>query len=96
MCWFAGDDSLHSTSAFVLRAGILLMVLWLALPDIEKLPWWAGLLVIGSATSAWYFSGRFKIILPMAIGAMIALLLLRPRKKSPVGAVREKRKPAQR
>ena len=77
------ESQWHDTLAIGLRTGILLGVIWLALPDVQKLPWWAGLAVLVGAVAAWYLRGRFWIILPLAVVALLALLLLlRPRKRS--------------
>ena len=87
-CGVAGEIFLdhasqwHATTEIGIRTGILLSVIWLALPDVLKLPWWAGFAVLGGTVAAWYLAGRFKFILPLALGAFLMLLLLRPRSRS--------------
>ena len=79
--WFLAEGPSQATAGIVLRAGILLSVLWLAWPELRKLPLWLMLSIVGGIVAIWYLSGRSRWVLPFALGAIVMLAILRPRKR---------------
>jgi xanthine/uracil permease len=66
-------------SLVLMRAGGMLLVLWLAIPDLQRVPkaWWLGILLIG-AVIVW--QGRAALyMLPILIVFLVVINILRPR-----------------
>ena len=60
-----------------------------SLPDIQRLPWWVMVCVLGAAAAVIFLARNLRYLVP-AVTAVIALLVfLRPR--SPPGRVRSRR-----
>jgi hypothetical protein len=87
--WFASEGPLQTTSSICLRAGILLTVIWIALPDLRKLPVWLMVSLLAGVVATWYLMGRYKAVIPFALGAIAMLALLRPRSRMSSGRRRK-------
>ena len=61
-----------------LRLGIVLAALWLAWPQVTRLPAWLGLAVLGIALGAVFLARRWPVLLAVA-GALLLAALIRPR-----------------
>jgi hypothetical protein len=76
---FHGDqqDSLVGLGGLLLRVGMLLALIWLAWPDLAKIPFWiVGAMLAASIVMVWL--GGWKALL-LAIPAVLAFWLFVPR-----------------
>jgi hypothetical protein len=81
--WVAPDSTFHALGASSLRLAILLGVVWLAAPDIQRLPPWTGLAIVGVVV-ALYFAARYiRYVLWFVAVFAIGALILRPRRRPP-------------
>ena len=78
--WLVADGPAHATAGVLFRAGTLLAVLWIAWPDLKKLPVWLMLSLLGGVVAVSYLGSR-KIVIPFVLGAIVMLALLRPRRR---------------
>jgi hypothetical protein len=65
-------------SGMTLRLGIVLGALWLAWPQLARLPAWLALVVLG-VTAAAVFLARQKMTLLVVAAALLVAALIRPR-----------------
>lgn len=71
-----------------LKVGLVMASLWLALPMVSRRGNWGQVswaTVIGFMSVALILTGKrvdFRIVLPMLVGAAIAIMVLRPKSKS--------------
>jgi len=73
------DSSPHHLAEPALRFALLLAVVWLAAPDIQRLPPWAGLVVLGVVVGVFLLAKYIKYLIPtLGVLAFLALIL-RPR-----------------
>ncbi len=87
--WFAPEGTWQATAGVCFRAGILLTVIWIALPDLRKLPVWLMVSLLAGVVVTWYLMGRYKAVIPFALGAIVMLALLRPRSRMSSGRRRK-------
>jgi len=74
----AGDESTPMMAACY-RMAIVLSLMWLAYPELERMPWWIWVIVPGVlVVLAW----RPRLI-PIAVPILILIGILRPRKAKP-------------
>ncbi|MEE2705902.1 MAG: hypothetical protein VX988_02560 [Planctomycetota bacterium] len=78
--YFWDADNNKNIALVLSRAGGMLVVLWLAVPDLQRIPkaWWVGILMLG-AVVVW--QGRAALyLLPFLIVFLIIFNVLRPRR----------------
>lgn len=73
--WVTSPGGGHQTSGVLVRVALVLGALWLALPELERIPR-VGLTAVLVATVVLALQPRLFLL---ALGAIVALALLRPR-----------------
>jgi hypothetical protein len=75
--WSSSSDAQLWTSAF-LRIGTIMGLLWLAWPQIGRIPWWIMLVGLGVLFLALVLARQPPRVIVMAILAAIVVMRLRP------------------